>query len=221
MKLPVVIHRARTGADEFRVVRPARPLPRAVLVDHDRYLGAYLDQEAARSIAGLWTLAARSPRSLIHIPLRTPRSPDRAVPDPAGARLDLVLLHHSLQFAPSRWKEVRARLDPGRPHTANLPEANPPVTAPGTRHHRENRDLLHEHVRAGTLFMTGSAKAFHETAHHFLDIAHQGPTHTGTRHYCTQLHANAGILGKSREIHIEYCAEWTDEETPATTATAT
>ncbi len=67
--------------------------------------------------------------------------------------------------------------------------------------------------------MTGSAKVFHETAHLFLAIAHQGPTHTGTHHYCTQLHANAGILGKAREIHIEYCAEWTDEETPATTAT--
>ena len=73
MKLPVVIHQARLGADEFRVIRPARPLSHAELIDHDRHLDAYLDQDSARRIAGLWTLAARSPRSLIHLPMRANR----------------------------------------------------------------------------------------------------------------------------------------------------
>ncbi|MGW4645456.1 hypothetical protein [Kitasatospora sp. NPDC004289] len=215
MKLPIVVHRARSGADEFRVIRPALPLTRAVLVDHDRYLNAYLDQDAARSIAGLWMLAARSPRSLIHLPLRANHPPAREVPEDVGRRLDLVLLHHSLQFAPSRWKELRGRLGPGRPQTASLPEEEHDDGAAidyAARHHRENRDLFHQHLHAETLFMTGSAKVFRETARLFLEVARDGPgftpVHPGHPHFCTELHSNDGVLGDAREIHIEYCDRW-------------
>jgi hypothetical protein len=183
-----------------------------VLIDHDRYLGAYLDQDAARSIAGLWMLAARSPRSLIHLPMRAGQPPAREVPDAVGPRLDLVLLHHALQFAPSRWKQVRGRLGPGRPQTVCLPEAeHDDRTAAdcAARHHRENRDLFHQHLHAETLFMTGSTKVFRATARHFLDVAHNGPdhapAHSSPAHFCTQLHANDGVLGHAREIHVEYC----------------
>ncbi|MEU0674606.1 hypothetical protein ABZ330_17270 [Streptomyces sp. NPDC006172] len=216
MKLQVVVHRARLGAEEFRVVRPARPLARAVLVDHDRYLNAYLDQDAARTIAGLWMLAARSPRSLVHVPMRAGHPPDRAVPDGGvGPRLDLVLLHHSLQFAPSRWKQVRGRLDPGRPQTASLPVAEQDDGAPvghAARHHQENRDLFHQHLHAETLFMTGSARVFRETAGRFLEVARRGPgyaeAHPTSRHFCTELHPADGVLGNAREVHIEYCDQW-------------
>ncbi|KQX13375.1 hypothetical protein ASC82_12455 [Streptomyces sp. Root431] len=215
MKLPVVVHRARWGADEFRVIRPAQPLTRAVLIDHDRYLNAHLDQEAARSIAVLWMLAARSPRSLIHVPMRANHPPARDMSDHAGALLDLVLLHHSLQFAPSRWKELRGRLGPGRPQTVSLPEAKDDDLA-GTdyagRHYRENRDLFHQHLHADTLFMTGSAKVFRETAQHFLDVAREGPVYTQVHprypHYCAELHSTDGTLGNAREMHIEYCDQW-------------
>ncbi|MER5372900.1 hypothetical protein [Streptomyces sp. NPDC002553] len=215
MKLQVVVHRARLGAEEFRVVRPARPLTRALLVDRDRYLNAYLDQDAARDIAGLWMLAARSPRSLVHVPIRANRPPDGAVPDGMGSRLDLVLLHHSLQFAPSRWKQVRGRIGPGRPQTASLTVAEPDDLTRvdhAARHHRENRDLFHQHLHAETLFMTGSAQVFRATVGHFLDIARKGPgyieAHPGSQHFCTELHSNDGTLGNAREVHIEYCDQW-------------
>jgi hypothetical protein len=215
MKLPVVIHRARVGADEFRVVRPAKPLTRAVLIDHDRHLDGYFDQDAARSITGLWMLAARSPRSLIHLPMRANHLPAREVPDDIGFRLDLVLLHHSLQFAPSKWKQVRGRLGTGRLQTVSLPEAEQDDAAVpdyAARHHRENRDLFHQHLHAETLFMTGSAKVFRETARHFLDVARKGPgyvpSHPGYPYFCSELHSNDGILGDARDIHIEYCDQW-------------
>lgn len=215
MELPVVVHRSRLGADEFRVIRPAQPLTRAVLIDHDRHLDAYLDQDAARRIAGLWMLAARSPRSLIHLPIRANRPPAREVPDDVGFQLDLVLLHHSLQFAPSRWKQVRGHLGPGQPQTVSLPESEPDDSATtdyAARHHRENCDLFRQHVHAETLFMTGSAKVFRETARHFLDVALKGPGYTPVHpnypHFCTQFHANDGTLGDAREIHVEYCDQW-------------
>lgn len=216
MKLPVVIHQARLGADDFRVVRPARPPARAVLVDNDRYLNAYLDQEAARTVAVLWAFAARSPRSLIHLPLRGNRPPVGDMPDDTGFQVDLVLLHHSLQFAPSRWKRVRGRLGPGRLHTVDLPDAELDGVLTEAdceaRHHRENRDLFQQHLHAETLFMTGSAKVFRQTARHFLDVARKGPGHVpvppGRSHFCTELHSNDGILGDAREIHIEYRDHW-------------
>ncbi|MFE0174603.1 hypothetical protein ACFWZ2_19985 [Streptomyces sp. NPDC059002] len=215
MRLPLTLHHARLGATEFKVIRPAGPLSRAALIDHDRHLDAYLDEDAARRLGGLWTLAATSPRALIHLPMRRNPLPSRALPEHAAHRLDLVLLHHSLQFAPARWKELRNRLGPGRPRTVTLPDPSLASAAPvghHGRHHRENRDLFHQHRHAETLFMTGSAKVFRDTARHFLDVARHGPgyvpVHPNYPHFCTELHSNDGVLGNAREIHIEYCDAW-------------
>lgn len=84
------------------------------------------------------------------------------------------------------------------------------------RHHAENRDLFHQHLHADTLFMTGSAKLFRETARHFFDIALYGPGHVarsgGYAHYCTEFHSLDGILGNAREVHIEYRGRWDPQE---------
>ncbi len=209
MKLPLTIHRARLGPAEFKVIRPARPPARAVLSPGNWHLHAQVDQGAAQLLAGLWSLAATSPRSLVHVPLR------RTDPDTGAPGLDLVLLHHSLQFAPSRWKELRARLGPGRPQTADLP--GPASPAPGgdpwpERRHEENRDRFHQHVHAGTLFMTGSAKLFADTAWPFADIAHQGSgyvfAHPGHRHYCTTLGDYDHTISAGSGIHIVYRDRW-------------
>ena len=198
-RVPVLVHEARLSADRFRVVRPARSLGRAVLSDDDRHLDFRLDAGSARTAFGLWLFAARSPRSLIHLPLRAHGSPGD------GTRLDLVLLHHSLQFAPARWKELRSRLGPGRPHTAELPHRERRDVDHAARHYRENRDLFHQHVHAETLFLIGSAKLFEETAGHFLDVARHGPAHVASgvdRHYCARFHSGDGILGNARELHV-------------------
>ena len=69
MKLPITIHETQLGSAKFKVIRPARPLVHAVLIDRDRHLDSYLDQDAAQRIGGLWKLAASSPRSLVHLPM--------------------------------------------------------------------------------------------------------------------------------------------------------
>ncbi|MEU9299607.1 hypothetical protein [Streptomyces sp. NPDC048269] len=202
MKLPLTIHQARLGAAEFKVIRPARPPERAVLFDDAWYLNAYVDQESARLMAGLWTLAASSPRSLIHLPLRGSR------PGTESRGLDLVLLHHSLQFAPSRWKEVRGRLGPGRPHSVALPVADPDIDH-AALHHAENLDVFRQHLHAETLFVTGSAKVFRATAGVFRQVAEEGPGHVrdGSRHghYCVQVRCGDA---RARDIHVEYTDEW-------------
>ncbi len=199
MEFPVTIHRARLGPQEFRVIRPAHPPEHAVLLDDGWHLNAYVDEAAARLMAGLWKLAAASPRSLIHLPLRGVGTPE------AGARpLDLVLLHHALQFAPSRWKELRGRLGPGSRRSVTVP-ASEPETGQAAPHHAENRDLFHQHLHAETLFMTGSAKVFRQTAGVFREVADHGPRHVRDGsphgHYCARLRSGDD---SAREIHIEY-----------------
>ncbi|MFJ4777276.1 hypothetical protein [Streptomyces sp. NPDC088762] len=216
MKLPVTLHRARLGAEEFQVIRPARPPERAVLVDDGWFLNVHVDREGGRLIAGLWALAASSPRSLVHLPLRRPGGVE------AGARtLDLVLLHHSLQFAPARWKGLRARLGAGRPQSLTVSDSYPRMDH-AALHHAENRDLFHQHVHAETLFMTGSAKVFRETAGLFREVADEGPGHVHGRfrsaHYCATLRTGTG---RGRELHIQYsqgrsAGQDRDEDRPPT-----
>ncbi|KPI00635.1 hypothetical protein OV450_5068 [Actinobacteria bacterium OV450] len=208
MRLHTTFHTARLGATEFKVVRPARTPARAVLVDTSWFLNGRFDQEAAQTAAGLWALAATSPRTLVHLPIRAnaKHGPEGA---PGGGRpLDLVLLHHSLQFAPSRWKELRGRLGPGRPRTVDLPGPDPDAD-PGVPdlHHRENHDRFHQDIHSETLFMTGSTTMFRVGAGLFADLARRGPGqlvhHPGT-HYCRSLYCHP----HDRDLHLEYCEEW-------------
>ncbi|MFI9004472.1 hypothetical protein [Streptomyces sp. NPDC053541] len=215
MKLSLLVHQVRLGAREFQVVRPGRPLPHAVLIDRAYSLDAYVDKEAAERIGGLWTLAAMSPRALVHLPIRANRPPVPGPPEDTPRLLDLVLLHHSLQFAPADWKDIRSRLGRGRPRTVTLSAAALEADAgldPAARHHRENRDLIHQHVRAETLFMTGSAKVFRETAGHFHELARTGPEDVAPYphgpHHCTRFRSDDGTLANGREIHVEYAPVW-------------
>jgi hypothetical protein len=209
MKLHTTIHTARLGATEFKVIRPARTPVRALLVDDPWYVNGWFDQEAAHFTAGLWALAATSPRSLVHLPIRANAASAGEPRDTGGRRpLDLVLLHHSLQFAPSRWKELRGRLGPGRPRTVNLAAPDPDAQphAPD-RYHRENRDRFRQDIHSETLFMTGSTRTFREAAGQFADLARNGPAQVfnhGGRHYCRSVDCDPA----DRDLHIEYREEW-------------
>ena len=64
---------ARLGRDEYRVVRPAKPLKHAPMYDtYDAYRGVQVivDKAAARELAMAWEFAMRSPRTLVYLPLR-------------------------------------------------------------------------------------------------------------------------------------------------------
>ncbi|KOU13147.1 hypothetical protein ADK52_38930 [Streptomyces sp. WM6372] len=208
MRLHTTLHTARLGAVEFKVIRPARPPAHAVLVDDPWYLNGWFDREAAHVTAGLWALAATSPRSLVHLPIRANAKDGPGRATGVQRPLDLVLLHHSLQFAPSRWKELRGRLGRGRPRTVDLPVPAPdaePVVS--DRHHRENRDRFHQEIHSETLFMTGSTRTFREAAAEFATLAREGPGRAynhGGRHYCRSVNCDP----TDRDLHVEYREEW-------------
>jgi len=156
-KWPVLVSTVRLGQHQYRVVRAA-DVPRFAGLYEGR-LGAQfcLDKRTATMFALAWGLAARSPHTIVYLPLRRAQLPNPQLPDPQlpnpqlpdphaeGRPLDLVLLHHRLAFPPSRWKQVPARLGTGKPHGVVLPgDAWPsrPVADHRRSWHREFRDHL-------------------------------------------------------------------------------
>ena len=150
MDLPITEHRVRVAGHAYRILR-VRRLGRAVLWEHPEFVEIRVDRTAASRLGSAWLLAARSRRSLVHVPIPAAESavpdppgearaadavlpPVGAEPDDAAAADDvhvraatgagLLLVHHSAQFPASRWKAVRARLGAGEPHRVALRPAD-------------------------------------------------------------------------------------------------
>ncbi|MFE2347455.1 hypothetical protein [Kitasatospora cineracea] len=225
---PITVHHVRAGARTHRIVQvPQRP-GRLALRDEQHWLTLYADRAGLARLVAAWSLAARSPHSLLHLPLRghpLPDGPSHAPMYPGGHPvLDLVLAHHSLQFRPSAWKDLRSRLGPGRPQRAATPAADFPA---GPRFadrfpHPDFRDHLHFALAAATLFVTASAPAFRDSgtalhtlltqapAAHHHDLAHPSP-----RHKCTDLTTaptrfpTPHTAAVPSLLHVQYCPDWT------------
>jgi hypothetical protein len=208
------VTKATVDGRPFRVVRPARPVTDASL--HEDWHGAQLSvhKSFARDLAAAWWLAARSPRSLIHLPLRSSGHIDG---DGDTRPLDLVLLHHSLSFRPASWRALRARTSTGgSPHTVELPEGSLPAVTDDDHaavHHREHLDRLHWTVATDTLFITGSRDAFALQASQLRSLVEDSPAFLAERpqgHFCAEI--NLGNLKFQRHdrspsavLHIQIC----------------
>ncbi|MEU5692268.1 hypothetical protein [Actinosynnema sp. NPDC020468] len=205
----------RLGADHHRVIRPARPIAHASL--YEGRLGAHLsvDKAAAADLASAWWLAARSPHSLVHLPLRS--STSTCGEEYGPRKLDLVLLHHSLAFPVSRWKEVRAHRSRPAPHKVTLPPAAFPAFDRDA-HHRSLHDGFHDHLRwsiaADTLFLVGSRHAYELRADEVRALAEDCSAHLAQApetHCCAELglgHWTPGV-GERRNppilLHVQRC----------------
>ncbi|MFE9581009.1 hypothetical protein ACFYO1_31865 [Nocardia sp. NPDC006044] len=201
MQLEISVHRARLGRDEYRVIRPTRPITGAVLSDCNPSYRFELTAEAAFQVTGLWLLAARSRHSLVHIPLRGNQPPDPISPTERG-ELDLVLGHSHSGFAPNHWKALRRRLDRGQPQMVAW---NPDDVLCWDEVHRESAKWrwrrpagarLHEQVHAHTLILLGTAGNYLHTARYILDLALWQPDSDGLGYRSATVHPSDGQLDR-------------------------
>jgi hypothetical protein len=198
----VLVSTVRLGGDEYRVLRPARPPSHAPLIESWSGAELSVNGPASADLASAWWLAARSPRSLVYLPLRG----SRFSCDGEGRQLDLVLLHHSLGFPVSRWKAVRARLSTSTStvHTVRLPPRPFREVDLSGLMHREFRDHLRWSVAAETLFLIGSRRAYEREGESIR-----------------ALEDSSADLARSPDMH--WCAEldlgrrWEDHRNPAST----
>ncbi|MFF4949932.1 hypothetical protein [Streptomyces chattanoogensis] len=229
-RVKIAVQRVRLGDTEYRVIRPARPLKNGALHtkvgDMYQTFDMYVDRADGRRIGALWLLAARSPRSVVYLPMRTtPSVPgigwDNEQP------LDLVLAHPEIQLRPSRWKQLRTRINaahaPRELRTASVPERDLPdldgdYVVPDDPKKAEAL-TPHRHVFADTLILTGGAAAFRAGAKEIYAVTRDGPPKAATGlylpggcnyHICRCVYDWTDRGGRGwQPLHVEYTPSWT------------
>ncbi|MER6978680.1 hypothetical protein [Streptomyces carpinensis] len=178
MRLRLRRFRPRTGPREHRIVQPLRPLRHTSLRDPESYGLLMGDHDGLNRLAGLFSFAAYSRHTVVHVPLRDGVPPDEGV----GELVDLVLVHHSYGLRPSQWPRLRRRLGPGTPLTVRTDEARTARDAATWRERRDrfggraaDRDDLRHLTHARTHFLIGSRDVFAEAAMAFAYAAGWGP----------------------------------------------
>lgn len=211
LRWETTVSEARLGPTTHRVIQPARAFTHATLHLHDRYAGISADKTDAAALAAAWWLAARSPRSIVHLPLRSGSACDAH--DDARPH-DLVLLHRTLGFRTADWKAVRGALTRPRPHTIEVgPEPFPEL--PDVEHHRIHHREFNDHLRwrtaADTLFVIGTRTAFDRQGHLFRALVEEAPADRSrypATHWCIEV--DLGRKGTDRRnpsmyLHVECC----------------
>lgn len=196
---------SRVGLDgrEYRVIRPDQPASRLVLHDDEVWYAGFADREALTQLAALWSLAALSPRSIIHVPTRQNASPFE------GRSVDLVLSYALHQLRPSHWKAIRARLGDGAPHKIQVPDLAEAEIDYRRLRHREYRDRLIFDSAGDTLFVTGSRDSFRQAAHELGATLAEAVRPGAPDHVCAEL-ASGGWRPKPTrhntpdQLHIQY-----------------
>ncbi|WP_242890586.1 hypothetical protein [Actinomadura litoris] len=164
----------------YRVVQPWRPLRHTALSDPEGYGWLVGDREGLARLAGLFSFAAYSRRTLVHVPLRdgAPIDGDEGFLESCGGRVDLLLAHHSLGFPVSRWPGVRRRLAGGTPLSVR-PDGERTARDAAAWEERVGRqgfrDWLRPVTHARTLCLTGSRDAFACASTEFAYALERGP----------------------------------------------
>ncbi|MCF2527248.1 hypothetical protein LZ495_08480 [Yinghuangia sp. KLBMP8922] len=203
------------------MIRPVRTKNVALYAAEGGNYGLCVDRADGRQLGTLLMLAARSPRSLVYLPLRsTPGVPGIGPPDEQP--LDLLLVPRAQQFRPAHWKALRARITAGNAprelRTASVPESDLGKDVacsrpPGERH------TLRQHLHAETLFLTGSSGAFRKAARHVFALTADGPPIAAkyrdlyyawgcNYHHCTNLYDWEELPDDWRQIHLIFHPTW-------------
>lgn len=204
LELRTLINHVRVDGREYRLIRPDRTANRLVLLDQEYWLNGFADRAAIKQLAALWALAAVSPRSIVHIPMRQNGSPHE------GRRLDLVLSHHSLQLRPSRWTSLRARFGRGAPHTARIPDPGTPTLDYSRHRHREYLDWLRFDNAADTLFVTGGHESFFRATVELRKLLAETADIEPAQHACAEIDSgrwasrNGPRHGTPGQLHIQF-----------------
>ncbi|MEU6377480.1 hypothetical protein [Streptomyces sp. NPDC046909] len=174
MRLRLRQFRPRTGPHEHRIVQPRQTLRHTSLTAPEP-IGLLLgDHDGLSRLAGLFSFAAYSRHTIVHVPLRDGVPPDEGW----GERVDLVLAQHSAGLRASDWPELRRKLRHGTPLTVRTDEARTARDAESwraRRSHADARDTLRHATHARTLFLFGDRDAFVSLATEFAYAAGWGP----------------------------------------------
>ncbi|MFJ5141823.1 hypothetical protein [Streptomyces sp. NPDC088707] len=177
MRLKAREYRIRAGEREHRVVRPWPPLRHTTVNSpvHDRWGYLVGDHDGLSRLAALFSFAAFSRHTVVHVPLRD--SLPRAYAP--GTPVDLVLAHRDTGgLRPSAWPALRGRLRDGRPLTLRTDERRTADRAAAWEAAPERvAGRLRPAVHARTLFLFGDRDVLSAAAGELAVAAGHGPLH--------------------------------------------
>ncbi|XUL88660.1 hypothetical protein ACQ86D_20080 [Streptomyces galilaeus] len=171
MELRLRQFRPRTGPHEHRVVQPGQPLRHTSLRDPASYGMLMGDHDGLSRLAGLFSFAAYSRHTIVHIPLRGCVPPDEG----CGELVDLVLARPETGLRPSKWPELRRALGRGTPLTVRTDEARTERHARAWLERPYDRELLRHTTYARTYFLIGGRDVLASAATAFAYAAGWGP----------------------------------------------
>jgi hypothetical protein len=176
MRLRLTEFRPRTGPHTHRVVQPRTPLRHTSLRDPENAYGMLLgDHDGLNRLAGLFSFAACSRHTIVHVPLRDGVPPDEG----QGELVDLVLAHPEAGLRPTKWPELRRRLGQGAPLTVRTDEARTARDARAWLDRPHARGTLRHTTHARTHFLIGERSVFASAATAFAEAAGRGPRQKG------------------------------------------
>jgi hypothetical protein len=111
------------------------------------------DRSGFQELAKLAMVAAINPSAIVFVP----KSGDtvRFQQDHYSAH-DIVIVHHTAQMAPSRWKEIRGRLEKGALATKSIPKPDPDAVRPLIHWGAQPSDPVDIFQHSNTLFIVSS-----------------------------------------------------------------
>lgn len=171
MRLRLSGFRPGTGPHRHRVVQPRHPLRHTSLRDPAPYGTLMGDHDGLSRLAGLFSFAAYSRHTIVHIPLRESVPPDEG----CGELVDLVLAHPEAGLRPSKWPELRRALGRGTPLTVRTDEARTERDARAWQARPYAREQLRHTTHAHTYFLIGGRDVLASAATSFAHAAGWGP----------------------------------------------
>jgi hypothetical protein len=129
------------------------------------------DHDGLSRLAGLFSFAACSRHTIVHVPLRDGVPPDEG----CGELVDLVLAHPEAGLRPSKWPELRRALGRGTPLTVRTDEARTERHARAWLERPYARGELRHTTYARTYFLIGGRDVFATVATSFAYAAGWGP----------------------------------------------
>ncbi|MEU9885793.1 hypothetical protein [Sphaerisporangium sp. NPDC051011] len=217
MRLRLRRFQGRIGASECRVVRPWAPLRHTALADPAGYGWLVGDHDGLSRLAGLFSLAAYSRHTVVHVPLRdgVPIDGEEDFLLGCGGRVDLVLIHHSLGLRVTKWPSLRRGLTGGTALTVRTDEGRTARDAAAWEKragHADMRDWLKPVTHERTLFLVGSMGVFAAAAMELAVAAGWGPMEKGVAKGQPALittltgHLRADPAARGPEIDISFKA---------------
>ncbi|MCT9084442.1 hypothetical protein [Streptomyces fulvoviolaceus] len=171
MRLRLTEFRPRTGPHTHRVVQPRTPLRHTSLRDPEDYGLLMGDHDGLNRLAGLFSFAAYSRHTIVHVNLRDGVPPDEG----QGEFFDLVLAHPEAGLRPTQWPQLRRGLGRGTPLTVRTDEARTDRDAQAWLDRPYAREQLRHTTHACTYFLIGGRDVFATAATTFAYAAGWGP----------------------------------------------